>query len=50
MECLRSFADANEGSTDVESLADAQAYIQLVNPAGTYEGMNPAMSFRENSI
>ena len=34
MECLRSFADANEGSTDVDSLADALACIQLGNPAG----------------
>ena len=50
MECLRSFADANEGSTDVESLADALACIQLGNPVETYEAMNPALSFRENAI
>ncbi|MEM7363460.1 MAG: erythromycin esterase family protein [Pseudomonadota bacterium] len=48
IERLRSFVDANEGSTDVQSLADALAYIQWVNPAETYEAMNPAMAFREN--
>lgn len=50
IERLRLFVETNPGeelSSEVAVLADALQYIRMVNPAATYEDMNPAMAFRE---